>query len=1170
MVKSLLKSCLIRPVAAGFLLSGICILAQPDAGAQVVQAASLTENYGAVLPARSGALELLHFAPKEVGEESRAALDRIISIDLVNVPMEEALQAIAKKSGLRVAYSKDVADAPWQRPVTVRYDRATVLGALYGVLGDTDLKLTLSSDSGDAQLVVVRGSIIELHPEAVSMAEEVQQSVSGRITDASTGESIPGVNILVEGTTSGTTTDLDGYYQLNVSNLQQTLVISYIGYASQRVPLEGRSQLDIRLDPIVTGLDEVVVTAFGLARDRASLAYSVTEVGGESLAQAREINVANALTGKVAGVNATSMASGAGGSSRVVIRGSGSFGANNQPLYVVNGMPITNEPRVARDNVGGSRVDYGDGIMSINPDDIESISVLKGGAAAALYGSDAANGVILITTKQGSADRMEVEYSSNFTVGHIALYPQYQYEYGQGNNARRPQSQTEAITTGRLSFGEKMDGQPYVNFAGETRPYSPVSVKQNMKNFYRPSTNATNTLVFSGGSSRLIYRASISDLRAENIQPNSGYQRKTANINLKTFLSDNLSLETMVQFNNQQGRNRPGVDYVGVNANWGVYLLANTVDVRDLAPGYNPETLQEVAWQHVSEATNPYFVINRMGNSDQTDRFITQAALTYNILPNLYVKGDFSRDFNNHEQESFTPMGTNYRPLGNYQSSWRKGEQINARLIAGYETEFMHDYSLSAMVGGNVERITNKDGYLNGEEFVIPEWISHVNLASTTSGKGIYRRGTNSLFSSVDLGWREMLFLSLTGRQDWFSTLRSGSNSIFYPSIGGSFLVSRAVTLPEVISLLRVRAAWAQVGSSTVGIGEIIQTYNFRQGGHLGRPVQTTSTSLTNPDLRPLTSTTSEVGLDLELMQSRLRIDFTYYDRLSKDDIISTSIANTSGASSTTINAGEISNKGIELLISGDPIRRNDLGWTVSYNLGYNKNKVLSLAPGQTTGGTSVLGRDMSSIFYHTWQTTDDGTVIFNEVSGYQLRTDVPVFAGVGVPPWTMGLTNTVRYKNWIMDVLIDGKFGNHFFSQAHQYMHRFGLARETLPGREDGLTVTGVDRDGNPFTHFWPAEAMGTYYNNEGTHNQMLFVQDGSFVKLRSVVIGYTIPTERISFLQGAQVSLVARNLAILYKKTKHFDPEQSFLPNDNVQGSAGVMLPRTRDIGLHLRLNF
>lgn len=1129
-------------------------------------------------------------ALEDGGRMHASLLDRRAELMVRGVTLEKALTRLTETSGVIVAFSPSLLHAG-AVAVTCDCKRLSVRHALDRLLVGTNFRFAVMD--GHVALVPkpmaspvvsemeepARATFVAHEPRTrlgrafvgppVAHQETV---VAGVIVNASTGEPIQGAEVTVDGTEQVFITGPDGAFRFEgLQGQEVALRVSMLGYAtvSQTVRV-GDEGIRLSLEQTALAMDELVVTAMGIERERASLAYSVSEVSGDDLTYAREINVANALTGTVAGVNATSMTSGPGGSSRVVIRGAGSQRDSNQPLYVVDGMPITNVARIDSDNVGGSTIDRGDGISSINPDDIANITILKGGPAAALYGSQAANGVILITTKQGAVGRRQIEFNSNFTVGSIYMFPDYQTEWGQGNGGRRPQSQAEAIQSGRLSFGERVDGQPAIQFDGEMRPYSPVSVKDNMLNFYRPSTTATNTLALSGGTESILYRLSLSDLRAESVQPNSGYDRQTANLNLQASITDRLRVETGLQFTTQQGENRPGVDYVGVNANWGLYLLANTVDVRSLAPGYDPATLQETAWQHVSEATNPYFVVNRMGNSDRTDRYITRGSFTYDVSPSLYIKGDVMRDFATYEQEIFTPRGTNYRPLGNYQWSWREGERINTRLIANYTTDIGSDLSLSAMAGANAERVTNKSGNLNGEEFVVPEWISHENLAVATSSKGISRTGTNSLFASAELGYWDMFFLTGTARQDWFSTLNPGNNSIFYPSLGGSFILSRAVALPPVFDVVRLRGSWAQVGASTVGRGQIFQTYGFRQGGHLGLPVQQASSNLNNPDLRPLTNTTSEVGIDLELFDRRLTMDLTLYTRRSVDDIISTDIAPSSGSGSTLINAGEISNKGIELLITGTPVRTPNFNWSISYNMAYNRNRVERLAPGETTGGTSRLGLNLSTFFRHTFLTTEDGTPIYDSNSKYELRTDIPVRAGVGVPPYIMGLSNHLTYKDWSLDVLIDGKFGHHFFSQAHQYMFRFGLDKRTLPGRETGLDVAGVDENGNPFSHHWPAEFMDTYYNNMGTHNQMLFVQDASFVKLRSIALRYNVPVGILPMVQGAEVALVARNVANLFKKTEHFDPEQGFEPNSNTQGDAGVMLPRTRDIGINLRLNF
>jgi TonB-dependent SusC/RagA subfamily outer membrane receptor len=377
--------------------------------------------------------------------------------------------------------------------------------------------------------------------------------------------------------------------------------------------------------------------------------------------------VANALTGRIAGVNATGMATGPGGSSRIIIRGNGSLSGNNQPLYVINGMPIDNTipGGGTTSGGGGMNVDRGDGISGINPDDIESITVLKGGAAAALYGSRASNGVILITTKKGRAQKgIGVELNSTATIEDIAVYPDWQYEYGQGFDGRKPLTQAEAISSGRLSYGAKMDGQPYIQFDGQMRPYSPV--KDNIQDFYRLGTNFINTVALTGGSDAITYRLGVSNTDANSIVPNSSFTRKTANLNLNAFLGKKLSVETVVQYNLDKGVNRPKVGYADMSPAWATYMLANTVDIDHLAPGYD-ENGNEVQWNPVPQAPNSYFVVNKFRNNDSKNRFIGQANIQYDILDNLFVRGSISQDYYTFDFENIQPTGNAFRPLVSYQ-----------------------------------------------------------------------------------------------------------------------------------------------------------------------------------------------------------------------------------------------------------------------------------------------------------------------------------------------------------------------------------------------------------------------------------------------------------------------------------------------------------------------
>lgn len=1002
-------------------------------------------------------------------------------------------------------------------------------------------------------------------------ANAQERTVTGTVTGED-GLALSGVSVVVPNvSTIGTTTDSNGQYTLRVPVGANQLEFKYLGFVSKVVPITS-TLINIVLSSDSQELGDVVVTALGISREKKSLTYAVTEVKGDEFTKARENNVANALTGKIAGVNATGMASGPGGSSRVIIRGNGSLSGNNQPLYVINGMPMSNTHREQAQGEGSTILDRGDGISAINPDDIESISVLKGGPAAALYGSQASNGVILITTKKGVIQQgVGIEFNSNFTVGGPSMYPDFQYEYGQGLDGIKPRTQAEAISSGRLSFGAKIDGEPYIQFDGVMRPYSAVHVKDNWKNFYRPSTNLTNTIAFSGGTSQeLVYRLSLSDLESKAMEPGSSYSRQTANLNLRSVLGEKFIIESTVQYNIERGKNRPGNGYADNTTSWATNLLANTVDIRNLAPGYD-EHFNEVQWQQVPEAQNPYFVINRMGNEDSKNRFMGQASIQYNLLDNFFIKVSGMRDVDDFESMDYMPIGTAKRPNGLFNSGTSFVTKTTGQLLLNYNTSFSENFQVNALVGGNLERNVTRSTSNNGSEFIVPDFISYSNLAIQLAKVGFSQFGQNSVFGSADLNYRGLLYLTFTGRNDWFSTLNPGNNSIFYPSVGASYIVSEAIQLPEVFSFVKLRASWAQVGGATVNPYQINQLYTFAEGGHIGRPVQNTSNALSNPNLRPLTSTTYEGGIDLQLLNNRLGLDFTYYNRKTTDDILSTSIAASSGYTTALLNVGELSNKGVEILLSGQPFKLSVFNWNMSYNFAYNKSEILKLAPGLSTVGGAGVGRPYNTLRGRTYLTNADGQRVYNKLSGYEVQ-GPEIEYGQGVPPYTMGFTNNFNYKKFSLNILIDGKFGNIVQSGLSRYMYRFGLSKNTLPGRENGLTVSGVDQEGQPFTKTWPVDQLDTYYNNQASISPLTTsVFDGSFVKLRSVALSYRIPTERLQFIkiQSADFSLVARNLAILYKKVTDFDPESAYTVGNN-QGNSSNTIPRTRDIGFNLIVRF
>ncbi|MFX1706614.1 SusC/RagA family TonB-linked outer membrane protein [Chitinophaga sp. CC14] len=1015
--------------------------------------------------------------------------------------------------------------------------------------------------------------------------------ISGTVTGAD-GQKIIGATVsLLAAKGVGAMTDVNGKFSLSIPAAHPadiTLAITFIGYERKEVKVApGQTNISVQLDQASKALGELVVTALGIKKDKKAVAYAVTEVKGSEFTQAREINVANALTGKIAGVNASGLAGGPGSSSRVIIRGTGSLNGDNQPLYVINGMPIDNTTQSVPASGNGSvglNSDRGDGIAGINPDDIESITVLKGGTAAALYGARAANGVILITTKKGVKQKgIGVDYNSTFTAETPAIIPDWQYEYGSGTNGKKPANKNEAIAAGRLSWGPKMDGTDVVQFDGVSRPYSPQ--KNNIKNFYNTGTTFTNTVSFSGGNESTTFRASLSDMNNHGLVPNQHLNKKIFSASINSNLSNKLSVEAYAQYNIEKAENRSGVSDAPGNLNWSTYMLANTVDIRNMDPGYDKDG-NEVKWNPSEFASNPYFVLNKFKNNDDRNRFIGNVSIKYNILDNLFVRGRVNHDYMNIGYVGIVPTGTAYAVDGFYAQSNTTSSETNGELTLNYQAKLSSDFDLTAMAGGNQRRAKSDAVIFDGKGFFEPGFYDPSNVKNLSVKNLNQHQGTNSVFGSLDLAFRNLLFISATGRNDWFSTLSAQKNNIFYPSVGASFLLSEAVKLPSWINYAKVRSSWAQVGGGAPLAYALNQTYSMVPGGgHLGQPLQTpTQTNgvgsgllmAPNQDLKPFTSTTIEAGIEGRFLNSRLSADITVYNRKTTDDIMQVAVSPGSGYNSAYLNVGEMSNKGIEVMLAGTPVKKKDFAWEVSFNMAYNKNEVVKLNDGLNNLQLDIavnnyaflyaeVGKPYSIIKGFKVKKDDKGNTVYKS-NGYEVATD-QTDLGTGISPWTGGITNNFRYKQFNLSFLIDGKFGGHVYSGTNLYATRFGLNKLTLPGREDGLTVTGVDEQGKAFTHtFTYATGLQQYYDNYKNLSEK-FVYDASFIKLRQVVLSYTIPTQAVAFakVQAMTVSFVARNLFILYKNSPNIDPESTF-SNANAQGFEMFGVPRTRSYGLNL----
>ena len=1102
------------------------------------------------------------------------------------VSLKDAVQQLKKIYKIKVAYREGLLDGKSVSAAWINDARVNdVESALRLLLAEFQLNY---KKTGTNQF-----ALFESATAVKTVNVRYDFAVNGKVISAKDGAAIPRATIALKDNAGvATTSGENGSFSLTVPesyrNKAITLVISSVGYAGKEFIVTDPSQtVSIVLDESTRQLDEVVVTALGIRRTNKSLTYSVTEVKGEEFTHARENNIANALTGKIAGVNATGLSTGPGGSSRVIIRGNGSLTGNSQPLYVINGMPIDNSVPGGSSTPNGfgltGGTDRGDGIAAINPDDIESITVLKGGTAAALYGSRGANGVILITTKKGRAQKgIGVEYNSTFTMEDISVFPDYQYEYGQGDGGVMPTTQAVAQATGRRSFGAKIDGSTdYVAADGLNHPYS--AQRDNLKHFYQTGTTFTNTVAFSGGNENILYRLSLSDLSAKSILPTNKYNRRSANLNISAKLSNRIRFEAVAQYTIEKGNNRPIAGDALGNPNWTPYEVANTVDIRWLSPGYDANG-NEIVWNDAGIVTNSYFIINKFSQEDYKNRFIGQASLYYDIAKNLTLKGTVTRDFYNYNFTSILPTGTQYVPLGQYAGIKSDVAETNSMVTATYKSSFSEKFGFTVLAGANTRRFKNDELDLNGSNFTTPYFYSFTNASVSSTTPVTANVITNSIFGSVDLDYKGLLFLTATGRQDWFSTLSPANNSIFYPSFGASFVLSDALKLPEFFNTVRLRASWAQVGGGGPDPYAINLTYSSVPSASTVPLQNVTSSAITNASLRPFTSTTTEAGINVSMLKNRLSLDFTVYDRKSTDDIVRVPISNTSGYTSAILNSGELSNKGIEMLITAIPVKNKNFSWTTSFNMAYNKSEVLKLADGISTfslgnsaNGNAFInnqvGRTYGAIYGFRKLRDANGNIVFDPNSNLPVQTDNNQELGKGVPPLTMGFSNEFRYKSFSLDILVDGKFGNSIFSVMEVYATRLGLLKTTLEGRENGLLLEGVTSTGEKYSHTVPvADLRPAYYNSLNRYTE-LFIHDASFVKLRQVILSYKLPISKIKFLsknvQSASLALVGRNLLTLYKTTENFDPEQS-LHNGAAQGIESIGLPRTRSYGLNLVIKF
>ncbi|MEO7992446.1 MAG: SusC/RagA family TonB-linked outer membrane protein, partial [Chryseolinea sp.] len=954
-----------------------------------------------------------------------------------------------------------------------------------------------------------------------------QLTIRGQVTDES-GVAFPGVNIVVKGTTNGTVTGSDGSYSIDVPSASTTLVFSFVGYALQEVSIDGKTTINVSLVPDITSLEEVLVTALGVKKESKKLGYAVASVSGDELVKSRTTNVMASLEGKVAGLDISPPSSGPGGSTKIRLRGQVAFsGGTNSPLIVLNGLPM-DQGALGADGSNATR-DRGDGMQNINPDDIETMTVLKGATAAALYGSRAANGAIIITTKSGQKGQgVGIEYTSDYTVSKALDYTDLQMEYGAGDwnvaqaKGLRPATAAQATSLGMYGWGEKLDGEATINFDGVSRPYS--ADRNRVTDFYRDGKAFTNTIALSAGNEKGSFRASFSNLKSNGITPNNEYSKKIANIGFNYDITKKLKITVNANYGHEENVNPPQVGVQGNGEANYIYRMANSTPLSAFkGVVLNPSNgiTENPTNGFQTTLTNPYFSMSRLFFKENKNRLLATTTLRYQFTDWLYLQGRYNYDYSVSNREfnvptgigtnnPFNGTGTGYN--GSYNVNTDQGSEINADFLLGANKQF-GDFSVDVSLGGNTYR-TNYGFTSQGvTDFVELGIYSLQNgVTSSTNSYSIDRRRVNSFYGVAEIGYKGMIYLSVTDRQDWFSVLNPANNTKNYPSVSGSFIFSEVLE-QSWLSYGKLRGSWAQVGSASgVGFNQYQLNYSLVAAAFNGQKLGTiNNTSSPNPFLQPFTVTEKEIGLETKFFNRRLGVDIAAYDKTSTDQILPVAISNASGYGTTLQNTGSLRNRGMEFLIDIVPVERGNFRWTTSFNTAYNKSKVLSLAPGvnrfvQTSfGGNEFLGQlvyevgqPLNQLSAKTYKRDANGNILFNNAGLVQGSANYVSF-GSGLPTLTGGWSNTLSYKKLSLMFMFDWKAGGKIMSSSNLNWTRQGLSKESLVGRDginfgvDGIVEsTGLPYAGTPIN----PRTFYTQYRTEQIGDP--FIYKGDFIKLR------------------------------------------------------------------------
>jgi TonB-linked SusC/RagA family outer membrane protein len=1050
-----------------------------------------------------------------------------------------------------------------------------------------------------------------------------QRTVSGTVKSSADGQPVIGATVIVKGTTTGTTTDVNGNFRISVPGEGATLILTCIGMKKQEISAGAGLSLDIIMDPDMLGLEEVVVTAIGISREKKSLGYAVQDISGDKINKAETGNLLSGITAKVAGVNITSSAGSAGASSFVTIRGQNSITGDNQPLFVIDGVPIDNSmdysgnPDDGRNNLTNG-VNYSNRLIDLNPSDIASVSVLKGGAATALYGMRAGNGVIIITTKKGSdtGGKMAVSFSSSVAFDKVNKLPEMQMLYAQGNNGvystTTPSSWGPLISDlrfdGATDYPRDINGRLVLATHPDAKADMPGIAYDNPGNFFITGTTYNNNLSVSGGNKDANFFLSLGNNKTNGIIPGSKFGKTSIKLTGETHLWKSLTVSASANYIRSGGnRMQQGSNVSGVMVG-----LLRCTPTFDNSNGHGKEGYKfpdaymydDGSPRRYAGYDNPYWTVNKNILTDKVDRIIGNILLRYTPVKDLTVTYRVGDDFYSDRRSGHTAMLSANIPEGQQEEDQHYNNSLNSDLTLNYFREVLSGLTANITVGQNMYESFSQQLYTQGNEFVIPNFYHMSNTSSQLVREDKTKYRTAALYADLQMSYKSMLFLGFTGRNEWSTTLPENNNSFFFPSASAGFIFTELPFLRnnKILSYGKLRASYAQIANHALPYNTINTftlaaiTDGWATGDSFpfdGIPGFIPSNVLSNPTLKPESLLSREFGVELKLLNNRINFDFTYYNNQNKDLLIPVPITGSSGFNSTYINAATMENKGVEILANAVPVQSNKFTWSATVNFTMNRNKVLSLADGVTdiglggfTGSTInvVVGEAYGSMFSTSFYKDENGNMIINDDPasagyGYPIKDETMKSLGGIAPDWTLGITNELSYNGLALSFLFDIKKGGIMWNGTLSRLIGFGTSKIT-ENRGEAVVFEGVKGrivNGEIVSAGAKNDIETTwsqyYYQNIGGGSgpaQEQFVDKTDWVRLREATLSFDLgKAVKKSFLSQARIYFTGRNL---WLKTPYrgIDPETNLMGAFNAQGLDYFNMPNTKSYVFGIKLDF